>query len=742
MTNQPYADTAEQYWDAGWRGIIPIPAGRKKPAPTGYTGWNGEYPSWADIATWVDHRPDSNLALRLPPTVLGLDVDNYDNKPGAATLGAAEAKWGPLPPTWRSTSRSDGVSGIRMFTVPAGLDWPGELPGGGIETVHGGHRYVVAAPSVHPNGATYKWLNDEGDRAQGPPQVDRLPALPAEWIIGLSRGKHVAEPSADVDAHQWLTAHNTANMCPVMRRATETALNGMNGSRHEHLIKHLLIVVRHGEAGHTGMGEALNNIRDAFLNSVAADKSRTPHEASAECERALAGAVNKVEATPSVGVNGDPCDIGKGEPPNLVPSVILHHPDMDTLNAGVNQFTQDTPWVDPFAEPQPKTRNTKAAERPNLPETGRHLILTSAAAIKPRPVFWLWKGRLALGTLGLLAGREGLGKSTLAYWMAAQITQGTLYGEFQGRPKSVLVCATEDSWEHTIVPRLIAAQADLTKVFRVEVIADAIQVGLTLPRDLIELEDAAAKTDASLLLLDPLMSRLGELDTHRDSEVRMALEPLVAIADRANMAILGLIHHNKSGSTDPLSLIMGSKAFSAVARSVHTVVPDPDDDEGKRRIFGSPKNNLGTSDLPTFTFTIESHKIETDEGDAWTGALAWGEQLAESVADVMRRSSDTNDGEKQLDTSEAVAWLGEYLARPGNGGQAPRADVIKAGAAEGHNQEALKRAMRKLKVKAVRGGFQGGSTWCLPSAVTQGEDTGSHSGHHSGHSARGELLIE
>jgi len=58
----------------------------------------------------------------------------------------------------------------------------------------------------------------------------------------------------------------------------------------------------------------------------------------------------------------------------------------------------------------------------------RHVVLTSADTIRPRPVFWLWKNRLALGTLGLLAGREGVGKSTLGYWIAARITRGDLFG--------------------------------------------------------------------------------------------------------------------------------------------------------------------------------------------------------------------------------------------------------------------------------------------------------------------------
>lgn len=348
-------------------------------------------------------------------------------------------------------------------------------------------------------------------------------------------------------------------------------------------------------------------------------------------------------------------------------------------------------------------------------ETGRRLKLTSAASIKPRPVFWLWDGRLALGTLGLLAGREGLGKSTLAYWIAARVTRGELPGEHSGAPRGVLACATEDSWEHTIVPRLMAAGADLARVFRVEVLsADEIHVGLSLPRDLHAVEQAARETDAALMLLDPLMSRLGdELDTHRDGDVRRALEPLVALADRAGMAVLGLIHHNKSGSTDPLHLVMGSKAFTAVARSVHTVIPDPDDESETRRVFGTPKNNLGRTDLPTLTYTIASHAIETEEGTAWTGRIEWGEELDTSIGETMRRAADA--GEDRTAAGEAALWLTDYLTS--QGGQAPSANAKKAGCAAGHTDAALRRARERLKIIVDSCGYPRITTWELPSTV-------------------------
>lgn len=340
----------------------------------------------------------------------------------------------------------------------------------------------------------------------------------------------------------------------------------------------------------------------------------------------------------------------------------------------------------------------------------RRLELTPASVIKPRPVRWQWEGRIAIGTLALLAGREGIGKSTLAYWLAAQITRGQLPGESVGQPRGVLIAATEDSWEHTIVPRLIAARADLDKVFRVAVrSANEVYAGMNLIKDLNLLEEAAVQVGAGLLLLDPLMSRLGDQDTHKDSEVRIALEPLVDVADRTGMAVLGLMHHNKSGSTDPLQLVMGSKAFTAVARSVHTVVADPDDESEERKLFGTPKNNLGRTDLSTLSFTIVSTPVETDEGTAWTGRLVWGAEVSESISAVMERSGAENTDRTAL--KEAADWLHDFLSINGVVGSARVKDE---GRKAGHSESALKRARHRIKAETRSEGFPRTTFWFLP----------------------------
>jgi hypothetical protein len=349
---------------------------------------------------------------------------------------------------------------------------------------------------------------------------------------------------------------------------------------------------------------------------------------------------------------------------------------------------------------------------PDAPQL-RRIVLTPASAIPPRRVRWLWDGRIAYGTLALLAGREGLGKSTLAYDVAARISRGQLEGEDHGHPRAVIICAAEDSWAHTIVPRLIAAGADLDMVYRVEMVThDNIHLGISLPRDFTEVADVAAQTKAGLFILDPLMSVIdAKLDTHRDREVRTALEPLAALADKSRMGILGLIHHNKSGSNDALQLVMGSKAFAAVARSVHTCIPDPDDETQARRLFATSKNNLGRLDLPVLGFTITSHAVETaDDGTAWTGRLNWTGAVEASMQELMNRAS-VNDDDRTA-TTEAADWLADYLHQ--HGGAVASADAKRAALKEGHSDTTLKRARKKLRLIIDQSGMPRRTYWSLP----------------------------
>jgi hypothetical protein len=325
---------------------------------------------------------------------------------------------------------------------------------------------------------------------------------------------------------------------------------------------------------------------------------------------------------------------------------------------------------------EPKTVSKLGPEAVKVGE--RTTKLTGADSITMKRGRWLWKGRIAVGTLALVAGQAGLGKSTFVYWLVAQLTRGTLFGEYEGVPKSVIICATEDSWEYTIVPRLVAAGADRSRVFRVDVSVgdDNEDDGLNLIKDKEALTLLAREHDIGLLVLDPLTSRLGDQDTHKDSDVRKALEPMCKVAEAANFALIGIMHHNKSqggGSGDPLRSVMGSTAFGAVARSVHTVIPEPPDENGDpspRRILGTVKNNLGSisgAGLNTWAFKIVTEEFDTEDDDPQKlsiGKLEWDGNVDSTVADMM--SQQNNPGaSKPNKTAAAIEFLENLFSKHG-----------------------------------------------------------------------------
>lgn len=338
----------------------------------------------------------------------------------------------------------------------------------------------------------------------------------------------------------------------------------------------------------------------------------------------------------------------------------------------------------------------------------RTLKFTRASEIEPEPVVWAWldegEGRVPAGAMTIAAGREGTGKSSFGIWMAAQITQGLLPGSFYGQPKNVFYIAVEDSWKQTIVPRLIAAGADLDRVWQVEAVdAEYGETTLSLPQDNSLMERALIEHDVALVVLDPLMSCIGKgIDTHRERDVRTALDPLARMADRTGAVLLGIAHFNKGASTDPASLITGSGAFKNVPRAVFGFARD---DDNECRVMTQAKNSLGRADLPSLAYNIASTEVPTKAGLALVGRFVFAGESSRSVDEILAAGYETDRGERD----EAADWLRGYLLD--HGGEAPAQDVKKAAAVDDISVRTLQRAMSKAGVKSERAGFGKGAVW-------------------------------
>jgi len=350
------------------------------------------------------------------------------------------------------------------------------------------------------------------------------------------------------------------------------------------------------------------------------------------------------------------------------------------------------------------------------------LDIVSASSIQPRPIAWLWPGRIALGKTAMIAGHPGLGKSQLTCWLAAVVSKGGLLPDGGRAPLGgVLMVSAEDDPADTIVPRMIAAGADLTRVHLLAGVREATdgqtrERGFDLVRDVPWLHAALAdRTDVRLVVIDPVTAYMGMSDTHRTSDVRAVLRPLERLAQHHSVAIVLVSHLNKAGGSEALLRVTGSLAFVAAARAGFLVVRDPDDDH--RRLLLEAKNNLGpeTSGL---AFRVEDARVA---GDLATSRIVWtGEAVTVTANDVL--AAPVTVGEARTAVQEAAEWLREALAD----GPLPRRTLEAAARNDGLAVASLKRGASLAGVKMTRVGFGTGSIWSLASPFGSSDAQSAH----------------
>ncbi|MDE1668833.1 AAA family ATPase [Nocardia gipuzkoensis] len=344
----------------------------------------------------------------------------------------------------------------------------------------------------------------------------------------------------------------------------------------------------------------------------------------------------------------------------------------------------------------------------------RRLVVTRGSEVKTKRVRWVDQDWMPEGSLVLLAGREGLGKSTIACEKCARVTRGELEGEWFGQPRNVLYLHTEDAREFTVAPRLRAAGADMDRVLFVDVQTEHSDTGtLILPADVSALEDLVVEHEVSLIVLDAATSAMSsELSGKDDRQVRQFLEPLAQLAARRGCVVLGLCHFGKRDGSDTGKLILGSIAWSQVARSVLSVAKD---EESGNLIVTNTKGNLAPR-VRSMEAVIESATIPTEDGTADVGVLRW---LGESERDAreLLAGEDAPDAEER---TAAEAWLEDYLTQHG---QTP-AKIVKAEARkQGLSDATIKRAAKSIGVAYEIAGFPRTSVWRLQSAQS---DQGAH----------------
>ena len=344
------------------------------------------------------------------------------------------------------------------------------------------------------------------------------------------------------------------------------------------------------------------------------------------------------------------------------------------------------PTIAAVGEPATDGALTPQQEPPKAPS----VILLPTSEIKPERIGWIWPGVIAIGRLTGLVGHPGLGKSQVAIDVAATVSNGRNWpgGAANGEAGDTIILAAEDDAADTIVPRLIAAGADCSRVHVVKAVKgdDGVERPFELSVDLDRLEMEHSLGQVRLLVVDPT-SAYG-------ADGRTILSRLAVFAAKHNLGVLAVSHLNKTTGARAITRVRGSSEWVAVPRAVFLVTEEPGTG---RRLFLTLKNNLAP-DRIGYAFEIES-KVVAD--DIHTSAVAWSGDLVTISAD----EALTATGRKA--TSGAIDFLEQALGD----GPMDKTEIVRRGKEAGFSEKALRTAREKLGVKSKKEGFGATGKW-------------------------------
>ena len=342
------------------------------------------------------------------------------------------------------------------------------------------------------------------------------------------------------------------------------------------------------------------------------------------------------------------------------------------------------------------------------------------ADIEAQPVRWLWPGRIPRGKVSLIVGHAGLGKSQATDSLAAIASTGGTWPVDRSRCErgSVIILSAEDDAADTTRPRLEAAGADLSRVYVLDAVREETQGGeirartFNLATDITNLGALFAKLqDVALLVIDPVSAYLGNIDSHKNADVRSMLAPLAELAARHGVAVVCVSHLNKNSGTEALLRVQGSIAFGAAARAVWGVARDKGNPA--RRLFLPLKLNLG-ADESGLAFAVEGFALHSG---IETSRVVWeGAPVTVTAEEAFAPDMDRED---RTAVEEAKEFLADLLAMGPVSSKRIYADAREAG----HSERTIRRAQKALGIEAKKDGT-GPWLWELPQKMAKTAEDG------------------
>lgn len=327
-----------------------------------------------------------------------------------------------------------------------------------------------------------------------------------------------------------------------------------------------------------------------------------------------------------------------------------------------------------------------------------------ASKIKNEPVRWLWKERIPVGMITVLAGRPGGAKSLLGIRIASDVS----------KKGTVLLSQSEDHLKHMVGPRLTAVGANKRRII--------VDTEPRFPEDIGAIKRLVEKYNVKLMIFDPVNEHLSQGISRYNDSIRKATRPLKRLAEEHDCAIIFVDHvlKNVAKNSHPLAAIGGaSSGLAAAGRMVYIVGRDPEDKD--RVLMCNVKSSLRDDPEP-FEFAMDEEDVE---GYGTMSLLIdTGECDDYDVMNLLHRPSGRGGklGRPPTKREAALEFLVDYLSAAPNHERKAK-EIIEDAKQYSITKRTLEGAKAEAEIESIKRGNEW--WWKLPPEMIEALDASS-----------------